>query len=507
MAIVDLSDPAGTRLVNGQWRYSDVVIREVSGKGVGPDLKPSGAPLKTYDYFPKAGAADFDDSRWPVIEASSLEQRRSTAKLCFNWYRIKVTIPERVGTFDPRGATVAFEVVVDDYAEVWVDGQLSRTIGQSGAGVVRGFNAPNRVVLTRNAQPGQSFQLALFGINGPISSSPENFIWIKSATLDFHAASAPGMALGSVERLDRALDAAIPQQPKIEKLAAGFQFTEGPAWNAEEGTLFFSDPNQNAIYRYDSDGALSVFRTKSGYRGLDIGEYKQPGSNGLAFDQSGRLTINEHGNRRVTRLEKNGVLTVLADRFQGKRLNSPNDLVYRSDGALYFSDPPFGLPRVFDDPRKELDFSGVFRLADGKLTLLTRELSGPNGLAFSPDEKFLYVDNWDPKRKVVMRYPVLADGSLGPGSVFLDATRVPGEEAFDGLKVDRLGNVYVSGPGGVWVLSPSGKHIGTIHAPELPANFAWGDRDGKSLYMTARSGLYRMRLNVAGAGAFSAWGK
>jgi gluconolactonase len=439
-----------------------------------------------------------------VIEPNTLDQRRAAAKVCFNWYRIKITIPERVGNWDPTGSTVAFEVVVDDYAEVWVDGKLAHSLGQSGGSVVRGFNAPNRVILTRDARPGASFQIALFGINGPISQSPENFIWVKSATLDFHkstgAKSTP--SFGSVERLDPALDAAVPLEPTIERLAAGFQFTEGPAWNAEEQTLFFSDPNQNTIYRYDGDGALSIFRTKSGYRGLDIGDYTQPGSNGLAFDKSGRLAIDEHGNRRVTRLEKNGVLTVLADQFEGKRLNSPNDLVYRSDGTLYFTDPPFGLPKAFEDPRKELPFSGIFRILDGKLSLLSRDLLGPNGLAFSPDEKFLYVDNWDPKRKVVLRYEVAADGSLGESTVFLDATSAEGEEAFDGLKVDRLGNVYVSGPGGVWILGPSGRHIGTIHASELPANFAWGDRDGKALYMTARTGVYRIRLNVAGATAF-----
>lgn len=503
LAIVDLSSLEGVRLVNGQWRYSDASIRSVPGKAPGPDLKPSGAPLSTYDYFPKAGGLEFDDSKWALIEPTSLEQRRSTAKLCFNWYRIKVTLPERVGTLDVAGTTVAFEVVVDDYAEVWIDGKLSPRLGQSGGSVVRGFNTPNRVVLTENARPGQAFQIALFGINGPISSSPENFIWIKSATLDFHAPPPARPSVGNVERLDKALDAILPAEPHLEKLAGGFEFTEGPAWNAEEQSLLFSDPNRNTIYRYETNGVLSVFRPKSGYRGFDIGRYKQPGSNGLAFDASGRLTINEHGNRRVTRLEKNGRLSVLASEYQGKRLNSPNDLVYRSDGSLYFSDPPFGLPGVFDDPAKELAFSGVYRWQNGQLTLLTRDLQGPNGLAFSPDEKFLYVDNWDPKRKVVMRYAVNADGSLGDGSVFLDATSVHGEQAFDGLKVDRLGNVYVSGPGGVWILSASGRHIGTIHAPELPANFAWGDADWKTLYFTARSGLYRLHLNVAGATAFA----
>jgi gluconolactonase len=204
----------------------------------------------------------------------------------------------------------------------------------------------------------------------------------------------------------------------------------------------------------------------------------------------------------VTRLEKNGVLTVLADRFEGKRLNSPNDLVYKRDGSLYFTDPPFGLPKTFQDPSKELDFSGVFRWKDGALTLVSRDLSGPNGLALSPDEKYLYVDNWDEQKKIVMRYRVALDGSLSDGAVIFDVTRARGAEALDGLKVDSLGNLFVSGPGGVWIVSPQGKHLGTLHVRELPANFAWGDDDHRTLYMTARTGLYRVRLNVPGSSAF-----
>jgi gluconolactonase len=262
--------------------------------------------------------------------------------------------------------------------------------------------------------------------------------------------------------------------------------------------LLFSDPNSNRIYKYTSDGKLSVFREKSGYAGADIAEYGQPGSNGLTLDSEGRLTINEHGNRRVVRLEKNGEVTVLADRYQGKRLNSPNDLVYRSDGALYFTDPPFGLPRFFEDQRKELSFSGVFCLFKGELKLVSKDFTGPNGLAFSPDEKYLYVGNWDEKKKIVMRYEVQPDGSLENGQVFFDMTGAPGEDALDGLKVDRMGNVYVSGPGGIWILSPAGRHLGTIIAPMHPHNFAWGDEDGRTLYLCARSGLYRMRLNIPG---------
>src|SRR5689334_6049617 len=254
----------------------------------------------------------------------------------------------------------------------------------------------------------------------------------------------------------------------------------------------------NTQYKYTKDGELTVFRHPSGYSGADIAEYGQPGSNGLTLDQQGRLTINEHGNRRVTRLEKDGSLSVLADRYEGRRLNSPNELVYRSDGTLYFTDPPFGLPKFFDDPRKELPFSGVFSLRDGKLQLLTTDLTGPNGIAFSPDEKYLYVTNWDEKKKVIMRYESQADGNVSNGMVFFDMTSAPGEDALDGMKVDRRGNLYVSGPGGLWIISPEAKHLGTVIAPKHPHNMAWGDNDGKTLYLCARSGLYKMRLNIPG---------
>ena len=470
----------------------------------GPDLKPSGKPIKTYDYLPKAGSIDFDDSKWEAIDPAALETRRSTGKLCFNWYRTSITIPERVGTFETVGATVVFEIVVDDYAEIWVDGALPRTLGQTGGALIKGFNAPNRVVLTSSARPGQRIQLAILGVNGPLSDPPSNFIWVRSATLDFYksGAASGSTTLAQVTRVDPALDAIVPRDAKIEKLAEGFLFTEGPIW-VPDGYLLFSDPNSNTIYRWSDNDGLSVFRTKSGYTGVDITEYGQPGSNGLTLDREDRLTINEHGNRRVTRLEKNGSLTTLADRYEGKRLNSPNDLVYRSDGSLYFTDPPFGLPKAFDDPRKETPFSGVYRWSNGQLQLLTTDMTGPNGLAFSPDERYLYVGNWDDKEKIVMRYDVKPDGTLAHGRVFFDMTSAPGEDAIDGLKVDRQGNVYVSGPGGLWILSPTGKHLGTIVGPEHPHNFAWGDADGKTLYLTAQTGLYRIRLNIPGTRPFA----
>jgi gluconolactonase len=499
-AVVDLRTTDGAALVNAQWRYSDVKVVEVDHHAPGPDLRPSGPPNRTNDITPHAEAADFDDSAWETIEPASLESRRSNGRLAFNWYRTKITLPRKVAGFEVAGSTVVFELVIDDYAEVWVDGKLPLVLGQTGGQLIKGFNAPNRVVLTRDARPGQEIQLAIFGINGPISHPPVNFIWVRSATLDFYRPDQIGgtqATTGKVVRLDPSLDQVIAPGSKLEKLAAGFQFIEGPVWHPD-GYLLFSDPNANTIYRWSPEGSVSVFRSKSGYSGFDIGEYHQPGSNGLTLDPNGLLTINEHGNRRVTRLERTGKITVLADRYDGKRLNSPNDLVYRSDGTLYFTDPPFGLPKAFDDPRKELPFSGVYMVKDGKVSLLTKELSGPNGIAFSPDEKYLYLDNWDLTRKVLMRYDVNPDGTIANGKVFYDFTKHREPVALDGIKVDQQGNVYVSAPGGVWIISPAGKALGRIVPPEHDANLAFGDADGKTLYLTASTGLYRIRTKIPG---------
>lgn len=510
-ALIDLKTNEGMALVKGQWRFHDATTTAVPFRAPGADLRPSGEPITTMDITPKAGVAGFDDSGWEKIAADSLEQRRTTGEVSFAWYRARLTIPEKVAEFSTAGSTVVFELVIDDYAEIWVNGKLPRVLGQVGGNLVKGFNAPNRVILTRNARPGETFELAVFGINGPISASPQNFIWIRSATLDFYRA--PRRIIESVPvnvtRVDQAVDELIPRDAKIEKLAGGFLFTEGPVWvprtEENDGYLLFSDPNANTIYRYSTDGQVSVFRPKSGFSGMNIGEYRQPGSNGLTLDREGRLTINQHGNRRVIRIEKTGATTVLADGYQGKRLNSPNDLVYKSDGALYFTDPPFGLPKVYDDPRKDLPHTGVYRLSpDGReLTLLSTDLRGPNGIAFSPDEKFLYVANWDVERKIVMRYPVLPDGLLGKGEVFFDVNKaeaIPSEDALDGIKSDVRGNLYLAGPGGIWIISPGGKHLATLVTPEHAANATFGGDDGRDLYITASNGLYRLRVSVPGIG-------
>jgi gluconolactonase len=502
-ATVDLATAEGAALVQGLWRYSDTKIIEVDFTGPGADGQPTGRPVKTYDYEPHAGGVDFNDSGWEVLDPATLQQRRSTGRICFNWYRINVKIPKRVGDFDTAGSTVVFETALDDYAEVWVDGEISRELGQRGGSVINGWNAPNRLIIGRGIEPGQQIQLAVFGINGPLSNPPTNFIWMRYAKLDFYRGGSGPIAVTPREvnveviRKDPAVNAVVPANPKVFKLAEGFKFTEGPAWSPK-GFLLFSDPNANTIYKYTPDGVLSVFLEKSGYEGADIAEYGQPGSNGLTFDEQGRLIADQHGNRRVIRFETDGGQTVLADRYDGKRLNSPNDVAYRSDGAIFFTDPPFGLPKFFDDPRKETPYSGIYMVFDGKVSLLSTDLTGPNGLALSPDEKYLYVGNWDEKKKIVMRYETAADGTLSNGQVFFDMTGAPGEDAIDGVKTDRAGNVYVSGPGGIWILSSQGKHLGTIITPKHAHNFAWGDDDGKTLYITAQSALYKMPLNIEG---------
>lgn len=319
-------------------------------------------------------------------------------------------------------------------------------------------------------------------------------------------------AAQEIQRLDPALDQLVPANAKLEKMAGGFdKWTEGPVWT-HQGSLLFAEIPANNIDIWIPGKGAHVFMHPSGYVGSKPYGGPEPGSNGMTLDPDGRVSVAGHARRNVWRLESldpHGTITVLADSYQGKKLSSPNDLVYRSDGSLYFTDPPYGLPTQQDtDPEKELKVNGVYRIPNArqhkagappdrdKLQLVISDLPRPNGIAFSPDEKVLYIaDSGD---KVWMRYTVHPDGSVSDGKLLLDAKtdKTPGGP--DGIRVDKKGNIYGAGPGGVWIISPEGKHLGTIKVPEVVANVAWGDKDGKTLYITASTSLYRIKLSVPG---------
>lgn len=272
----------------------------------------------------------------------------------------------------------------------------------------------------------------------------------------------------------------LADDTQVEKVAGNFEFTEGPLWHPD-GFLLFSDIPANTIYKWSAKDRVEVFRQPSG------------NANGNTFDRQGRLMTAEHSNRRVSRTEKDGTIVTLASEYQGKRLNSPNDLVVKSDGSIYFTDPPYGIK----SEERELDFFGVYRLdTNGTLTLLVSDFVRPNGIAFSPDETKLYVN--DSEAGHIRVFDIQPDGTLANGRIFAEQKDENLQGVPDGMKVDVEGNVYSTGPGGVWVFSPSGNLLGIIKVPEVPANLAWGDRDYKTLYITARNSLYRVRLKIAG---------
>ena len=278
----------------------------------------------------------------------------------------------------------------------------------------------------------------------------------------------------------------VPGGAKLEKLATGFIFTEGPIWDAVRGCLFFSDIPANKMWKWTKDRGTEVVRDPSGR------------SNGLTVDKESRLIACEHINRRVSRTEEDGTILSIADKYEGKRLNSPNDVVVKSDGSIYFSDPPYGLTAEFGRlDVQELPFQGVYRLSPGgeTLTLLVDDFEKPNGLAFSPDESLLYIDDTD--RSHVRVFDVDPDGTISNGRLFVE---LEGDEPGnpDGMKIDSEGNVYVTGPGGIWVFDPSGNKLGRIDVPEVAANLAWGDEDWRTLYITGSTSLYLIRLGVEG---------
>lgn len=315
-----------------------------------------------------------------------------------------------------------------------------------------------------------------------------------------------------VDRLDPSAEQIIPENAMLERVATGFTWTEGTVWVKD--SLFFADIPANRINKWTPGMGVSTFLHPSGYKGSDPYGGPESGSNGMTLDIRGRLTVAGHAQRDIYRLESlnaGAQITILADSYRGKKLNSPNDVVYKSDGSLYFTDPPYGLRTQHDDdPEKQLQVNGVYRIPHAleqkagaapvraDLQLLVSDLTRPNGIAFSPDEKYLYVNNSEPK-KLWMRYRVQPDGSLTEAKLLYDATSDPRPGSPDGMKIDEQGNIYSAGPGGVWIFSPEGKPLATILMPEKVANLAWAGPDRKTLYIAASTSIYRVQLKIAGA--------
>jgi gluconolactonase len=340
----------------------------------------------------------------------------------------------------------------------------------------------------------------------------KRFLWL-SATLSFllplidpfmvpAQAQSQARTLGKIERFDKELDNLLPTDAKLEVLADGFTWTEGPVWmgDSRNGHLLFCDIPRNSIFKWTAKEGIQLFMNPSGYTGVTYYGL-EPGSNGLLKDSAGNLVLCEHGDRRVSVLTPGGGKRTLADSYQGKRLNSPNDGVLKSNGDIYFTDPPYGLPARENDPRRELDHFGVYRISkkDGSITLLTTELQRPNGIGFSPDEKTLYVAQSDPKKAIWMSFGVKSDGTLEPGKIFYDATsevgKMPGLP--DGLSLDTKGNLWASGPGGIWIFSPEAKLLGRINTGERTSNCGFGE-DGSTLFVTADSYVCRVVTKTKG---------
>lgn len=329
----------------------------------------------------------------------------------------------------------------------------------------------------------------------------KTFILILTMIISY-LTTAQQKTIGQLVVADNAFYDLIDKDAKIEVLAEGFDWSEGPAWVKNGGYLLFSDVPRNTIYKWKEDEGITEFLKPSGYTGkMPYGD--EPGSNGLIINQKGNLVACEHGDRRVSEMPLDiGGKRTLADNHAGKRFNSPNDVIQKSNGDYYFTDPPYGLPKKWDDTTRETGIFGVYRIAkNGLVTLLVRTMTRPNGLAFSPDEKTLYVAQSDPDKAVIMAFPVMPDGTVNKGKVLYDATSdvKKGLKGLpDGLKVDTKGNLFATGPGGVLVITPAGKLLGRIDTGEATANCSWGD-DGTVLYITADMYLCRIKTKTKGA--------
>lgn len=453
VAVVDLMNVAAADSVSVAWHFVDASIIEIDSNDPGPDLRPTGPAVRSHDVSPRPRTPGWDDAAWTPVDPPSLSVRRGHGHFALGWFRTSITLPARIGETDTRGTTVVFEIVADDYSEVWVDGRLSASPGDAGGGPVSGFNAPNRVVLTRSAEPGHTYDIAVLAMNAPLSVSPPNFLWVRSAVLDVYRP-------------------ATTDRTEVERIATGFSALAGMVWTGS--ALLFCDARANTIHRYDPrEERIGVWRSHSGYAGADIGRYSEPGASALAVDANERVLITELGNRRLVRIERTAATTVLADRFEDAPLEGLRDVVLDAHETVWTAGS-----------------RGVLRVAaDGTVALVSHELIAPTALAISADGGALFVADGAPDHAVVLRHPILPDGSLGPSTVALDLRSTTREEALRDLLLDARGNLYVAGASGVTIAS-EGRVLRAIPVDEPVLGLAWGE-DAGTLFIAGRTSLYR----------------
>ena len=512
LASVDLMSAREAALVQATWRYSDARVTATRFLAPGANGQPGTQANDTQIVEPSAGRAEFDDSAWPVIATESLGERRGTGRVSFNWYRIELTVPERIGGFDPHrhdrlvrdtprrlrgnlGRRRNRPRVRPDPAARWSRAGTRPTALVAGARTCSpGQTDPARRVRHERPDLQRADQLHLLSMRRSSSSPPAP---------PGPVAVPPHEVNVTVERLDPAIDAIVPANAKLFKLAEGFRVHRRTGVGSRRQLPAVQRPEpQHHLPVHRRAASSRVFRDKSGYDAADIAEYGQPGSNGLTLDRAGRLTINEHGRHRVSRIERDGSVTVLAASYQGKRLNSPNDLVYRSDGSVYFTDPPFGLPKFDARPAQGAALQRRVPLAaERQGHAAAQESQGPERHRVLAGREVPLRGQLGPARQDGHALsPCSRDGShrCGRRRSSISRNRFPAKKRSTGSRSTCAGNVYLSAPGGVWIFNSAGKHLGTITAPKPVHNFAWGGADGKTLYLCARSALYRIPLLVEG---------
>ena len=507
-AIVDLQTDEGVALVGGQWRYSDARVEEIDFVELGSAGRPARARARcrtaptTWCRTPRRPTST--TRRGGVLAPGGHDAPAvRTAGSASTGTGIAVTLPERDRRPRPdRRRPSSSRSSIDDYAEVWVNGALPLALGDTGGPVVAGFNAPNRVVLTRDARPGRPFAIAVFGINGPISASPRNYIWMRTATLDVYAPERAG-------RPSRAVEVSAPLRARRDRAArrrarAGrrrLRVHRGPGLVARRRAALQLAEHQRDLPAGPRRARSRCSARKSGYTGVDIGRYPSRGRTGSPSTREGRLTICQHGNRRVIRVEPHGDITVLADSLRGEAAQQPQrPRLPLGRDACTSPTRRSGCRQAFDDPDKELDFSGVFRSRDGEIALIDDELDGPERDRVLPGRALPLRRQLGPGRaRSSCATRSRGRRRVSTASVFFDMTDAPGEDAIDGLKVDVAGNLYVCGPGGIWVLSAGGRAPRPDPScPRTRTTWPGATRTAARLYITALTSVYRMRLSVAG---------